>query len=717
MTAQWTFGGEPPALAHTGVVTLVEGSTFCIGASNGDLVPPAVHGLFFRDTRILSRWQVRVDGHELEGLKVDQPDPFSAVYLSRTPPRPGRADSTLLVVRRRYIGDGMREDLTLENLAAEAVGCTVTVLVESDFADLFEVKENRVHPLAGRVGITATDSFQAEYRWMGHSRGVRVSADPVPAYQPGVLTFHVVVPARGRWEACLQVQASVDDVPVPGRHLCGQPTGSSSPEQALSAWRRHAPRFDGHAGLTATLRRSQEDLGVLRIFDREHPERAAVAAGAPWFMSLFGRDSLLSAWMALPVDRGLAIGTLQTLGGLQGKVDNPLTEEQPGRIMHERRAGLATELMLGGGDVYYGSADATPLFVMLLEQAWRWGARTEEVTALLPFADRALDWVIGDGDRDGDGFVEYRRATDRGLANQGWKDSWDGINFAGGRIAEPPIALCEVQGYAYAAFRARAALAADFGDEQGAHRWSERARSLKAAFHEAFWLPEQGYYAIALDGDKQPVDALASNMGHCLWTGIVDDEHAAQVVEHLLSPAMFTGWGVRTLASTMGAYNPMSYHNGSVWPHDTAIVLAGMVRYGFLEQAQQVATGLMDAAEAFGGRLPELFCGFDRSEFSGPVPYPTSCSPQAWAAATPLLLLRSLLQLEPDVPAGRITIAPQLPPGMLPITIEQLSVADGQLSLTVDATGRCSVTRSPDHLIVQLAGTAPPQPDPTPSSR
>ncbi len=709
--AQWTFTGEPPVSDSGGEVTLVEGSTFCISASNGDLRPGAVHGLFFRDTRILSRWEVRLDGLAVQPLLSQQPDPFSALFVGRAAPRPGRADSTVLVQRRRYVGDGMREDLVLENLSAEAVGLNVTVLVDTDFADLFEVKENRAPAHTGRVAVQTGDAFRAEYRWMGHSRGVRVVADQPAEYLPNFVSFAVVIAARGQWQVCLQVQGTVEEATVPGRHRCGEPIGQSDPERELTAWRRQGPGLSGaNEALLSTLARSQEDLGVLRIFDPDHPERVAVAAGAPWFMSLFGRDSLLSAWMALPIDASLAVGTLQTLAQHQGRRHDPLSEEQPGRIMHERRQGVANDLMLGGGSVYYGTADATALFVMLLEQAWRWGAASEAVAALLPHADRALDWLTGDGDPDGDGFVEYRRATDRGLVNQGWKDSFDGVNFANGRLAEAPIALCEVQGYTYAAFRARSRLAAAAGDEDGARSWSERAVKLKSAFNDAFWLPEHGYYAIALDGDKRPVDALTSNMAHGLWTGIIDRDRAGQVVDHLMSPGMFTGWGIRTLAATMGCYNPMSYHNGSVWPHDNALAVEGLVRYGFVEEAQRVALGLLDAAQRFGGRLPELFCGFDRARFDTPVAYPTSCSPQAWAAATPIHLLRCLLRLEPDLPQGRLRLGPVLPQRLRPLTVEQLPVGDGQLSLSVEASGSCSVTQAPDGLIVQLAAGDGPRP-------
>jgi glycogen debranching enzyme len=709
VSEQWTFDGSPPVDETHNSVTLVEGSTFCIGGPNGDLLPAMTHGLFFRDTRILSRWEVRVDGHPLQPLVVDHEDPFTATFVCRTAPRAGRADSTILVQRRRWVGDGMREDLVMDNLSGEAAGCTVTVLVDSDFADLFEVKENRVANRSGRISHQASDGIHADYRWMGQSRGVRVTADPHAHYAPGVISFQVVIPARGSWRASLQVQASVNDVLVPGRYGAGQTVGQSSPEAQLSAWREQGPVFSqGPAGLLGTLRQSQEDLGVLRLFDLGHPERVAVAAGAPWFMSLFGRDSLLSAWMALPIDPRLAIGTLQTLAHYQGEAVNPLTEEQPGRIMHEMRTGMTTELMLGGANVYYGTADATPLFVMLLDEVRRWGASVEEVTALLPAADRALQWIVEFGDADGDGFVEYRRATDRGLANQGWKDSWDGINFASGRLAEAPIALCEVQGYAFAAFRARARLALAEGDTALAQEWSERAEKLRAAFNDAFWLPDRGYFAIALDADKRPVDALASNMAHCLWTGIVDDDKATDVVRHLLSPGMFTGWGIRTLAASMGAYNPMSYHNGSVWPHDNAIAVAGLMRYGFVEEAQRVALAVLDAAEAFGGRLPELFCGFDRSLFAVPVGYPTSCSPQAWAAATPVHLLRSLLRLEPSLPEGRLTLAPAVPESLLPLRIDRLRLGDGVLSLDLKAEGN-AIRQAPDGLIVQLGGTQTPR--------
>jgi glycogen debranching enzyme len=435
--------------------------------------------------------------------------------------------------------------------------------------------------------------------------------------------------------------------------------------------------------LDELLATSTNDLAGLRIVDATHPERVIIAAGAPWFMTIFGRDALLTSWMLLPLDVRIALGTLHVLAERQGSAVDPGTEEQPGRILHEVRSGLATAADPRGDTVYYGTVDATPLFVMLVGELHRWGVPLSELEPLLPHVDRALEWVDSYGDADGDGFVEYRRATDRGLANQGWKDSFDGITFPSGALPHAPIALAEVQGYVYAALRSRASLAEALGDHELSSRLEARAADLKQQFNDRFWLPHRGWYALALDADKQPVESLASNMGHCLWTGIVDEQNAPAVAQALLGPEMFTGFGVRTLASSMGGYNPMSYHNGSVWPHDNALIAAGLRRYGLVEEAGRIAQGLIDAAEGLGGRLPELFCGFGREEFERPVPYPTACSPQAWAAATPIFLLRVLLGLEPDLPSGVVEVDPGVPRSLLPLEVGQLHVGGGVLGFAV----------------------------------
>jgi glycogen debranching enzyme len=690
----WT-PGDAPVSGSGGAVTLVEGSSFCVCAPTGDLGAAGPHGVFFRDTRILSRWELRVDGEPPQPLAAMTPEPYRATFLGRIPRRTDRGDTNLLVQRERRVGNGMREDLTIRNPGAESTAVSVTVAVAADFADLFEVKEGRAVARGEHRVHAQGERLLLEQRWQDRQRGTLVEAAGVgivavggTGQSAGVLSFTVIVPARGEWSTSLLVRPVVDGEDVEASFPLDRPLQESTPALRLQRWQEQTPLATaGHDGLQRVLRRSQQDLGALRIFDPDQPSLAAVAAGAPWFMALFGRDSLLTAYMALAVDQNLALGTLRTLARRQGRTVDPLTEEEPGRILHEVRLGVEAGLSLGGGSTYYGTADATPLFVVLLGELARWGADPADVRELLPNADRALEWVRAHGDRNGDGFVEYRRATDRGLRNQGWKDSWDGVTFADGRLAEAPIAVCEVQGYVYDAYRSRAELAEQFGDQPGARGWSERAADLKAAFNERFWLPERGWYAMALDRDGTAVDSCASNMGHCLWSGIVAEDRAARVAEHLLSPAMFTGWGVRTLGTDMGAYDPVSYHNGSVWPHDNAFVVAGLMRYGFVAEAQRVAEGLLEAAEVFGGRLPELFCGFDRAEYPEPVPYPTSCSPQAWAAATPVQLIRTLLRFDPCMSRRTLWVAPVLPHTFTPLRVDGVSLGGGRLSVEVTGEG------------------------------
>lgn len=669
--------------AGVGAVTIVSGAAFCISGPNGDIEADRPHGVFFRDTRIISTWNLSINDAPVEPLSAMTPQPYRAVFVGRAAHTPGRADTPLLVERERRVGNGLREDITLRNYSREVVECTVDFTVEADFADVFEVKDARPRSKRDQSSWQGAGRLIVESTWKSERRGVSVLA-PESEISNNHLTYRVSIPAHGQWSQSLNVTPTIAGKEIAIAFPTDQPLHESEPERRFVAWHSRIPTHTfGDDEIEKVINRGQKDLGSLRIFDPSHPEREVVAAGAPWFMALFGRDSILTSLMALPVDPSLALGTLQTLADLQGREVTPLTEEQPGRILHEVRLGVTSSLALGGGSVYNGTADATPLFVVLLGELSRWGLPAETLDSLLPHADRALEWIDKYGDRDGDGFVEYARLNDQGLINQGWKDSWDGINFADGTLAEPPIALCEVQGYVYSAYLARALLARASGHPEEAEHWVGRAAALKAEFNDRFWLPDRGYFAIALDRHKRPVDACASNMGHCLWSGIVDDDKAPFVAERLLSPQMFTGWGVRTLASDMGAYNPASYHNGSVWPHDNALIAAGLMRYGFVEEAQKIVFGLLEAATFFDGRLPELFCGFDRSLYQEPVSYPNSCSPQAWAAATPLYLIRTLLRFDPCVPTKNVWLAPALPDNFGHLLVENIPLAGSRVSIDV----------------------------------
>lgn len=665
-----------------GTVTLVEGSCFCISAANGDIHSELPHGVFHEDTRILSGWSMTVNGQSLEPLAAETKEPYRALFIGRVPRGDGYADSPLIVERLREVADGVIEEITIRNYSGNPVECSVSVGVDSDFADLFEVKEARVQRRWEVVRGADGDSLIISAAWQDLRKAVLVRGRGAVA-TAGALTYQAVVPAYGHWTTRLSVApAGQKYFSRPVRH------GTSQSDRRHQEWVAKIPRLQmTNRSIERTLRRSYDDLGALRIEDPAYPERIVVAAGAPWFMTLFGRDSLWASEMALPVDPSLALGTLQTLADRQGKVVDPVSEEEPGKILHEVRLGVSSGLALGGKSVYYGSVDATPQFVMTLASVSRWGFAKETIAALLPNADRALDWVRNYGDKDGDGFVEYCRLNDHGLLNQGWKDSWDGINFADGTLAEPPIALCEVQALVYSALQARAWMAYDGGDAGLAAQLTDEAAALKKRFNEAFWLPERGYFAVALDGRKRPVDACASNMGQCMWHGIIDDDKVPMVAERLMSPEMFSGWGVRTLATNMGAYNPASYHNGSVWPHDNAIIAAGLMRYGFVEEAQRIATALLEAADYSDGRLPELFCGFSREQVTEPVPYPTACSPQAWAATTPIMLITSLMRYDAHVSRGGFWMDPALPASYGDLHITNAPLAGGRITIDITPSG------------------------------
>ncbi|MDR6509002.1 glycogen debranching N-terminal domain-containing protein [Arthrobacter oryzae] len=667
-----------------GTVTLVEGSNFCISLPNGDIHPEHPHGVFFQDTRILSRWNLSVNGQTIEALTAQTKEPYRALFVGRVPRSDGYADSPVIVERLREVGAGIQEKITLRNYSPEPAECDLAVTLEADFADLFEVKEARFQRHWQETREAGDDSLTIRAEWEDVRKGILVQA-PGAEVTEGTLRYRVSIAPHSQWSTVLTAVPSNDAASPPPASFVRTDRGELSPrDRRHQEWVAKIPVVNiGNHSVERTLRRSYEDLGALRIEDPVHPDRVVVAAGAPWFMTLFGRDSLWASEMAMPVDPSLALGTLQTLADRQGRVVDPKSEEEPGKILHEVRLDVSSGLSLGGKSVYYGSVDATPLFVIVLGSVSRWGFAKDTIAALLPHADRALEWIRDYGDKDGDGFVEYERLNPQGLLNQGWKDSWDGINFADGRLAEPPLALCEVQAYVYDAYMARAWMAFDAGDRVLGIEMADRAARLKAKFNEQFWMPDRGYYAIALDGQKRQVDACASNMGHCLWVGLVDEDKAPLVAERLMSPEMFSGWGVRTLASDMGAYNPASYHNGSVWPHDNAVIAAGLMRYGFVAEAQRIATSLLEAAEFSDGRLPELFCGFDREQLPAPVPYPTACSPQAWAATTPIQLVTSMMRYDTHVSRGGFWMDPALPESYGDLHISNAPMAGGRITIDI----------------------------------
>lgn len=686
MSEAWAQSPEVVSLGPPGgTVTLVEGSTFCISGRSGDIRPAAAQGFFFQDARHLSQFEILIDGQALEPLSVSNDDPHAATFVSRARPRPGRADSTIVMFRRRYLGDGLREEIDIRNFGDEATTFEVEVLIDGDFAHVFEVKESRVVQRGEVTRFGEGSKVGVRFRDGHNTRGTVTDFSEAPSHvERGASQFECVIEPGGSWILRADIAPIVGENQIEPRTRDEAGDGAH-PGERLRQWRRHVPVLTtDYSPLSQAVHQGQEDLGSLRIFGPQFPDGAVIAAGAPWFMTLFGRDSLITAWMALLVDPDLSLGVLDALARYQGTEVNPRTDEEPGRIMHEMRIAHAEGLGFESSNVYYGASDATPLFVMLLGELRRWGLAPGLVERLLPAADKALSWIENYGDRDKDGYVEYERSTDQGIRNQAWKDSFDAIRFSDGRLARTPIATAEIQGYVYAAYRARSYFAAESGDDALALAYREKAASLKRRFNEDFWMEDRGCFAMALDRDKQRVDAVASNMGHCLWTGIVDDEKAPLVARRLVAQDMFSGWGLRTLATTMAGYNPIGYHTGAVWPHDSIITAAGLMRYGFVEESQSIILGVLEAAASNNGRLPELFSGLDRSELSTTVSFPTSCSPQAWSAASPLLGLRTLLRFEPSVPQKTLFLSPVLPRRIRHMKLERVPLDGRRITVEVD---------------------------------
>lgn len=698
MTIPWRDDDQfdTAATAGEGQITILDGFCFAISAQSGDIVPGKAMGVFVSDARYLSRCELRINGKAPDVIDASTPSPFTAIHRGIAHVADEEDTVTMIgVERRRHVGNGMREDIILRSGAVRPIEFEMSMLLGTDFADPFLVRQSRAPGANPDVLIETTSdalTFRADF---DGRRSTRVTCSRAARFTSDGLCFSVRLEPGAEWLASIQLTPVAGDQELAPDHEMAMPVEHSAPAQRLARWHQETTVLSAqHDSLVELLARSSSDLAALRIPDPDDPGRFLVAAGAPWYMTLFGRDSLLTAFAALPVAPELAQGVLHALGRLQGKIHDAATEEQPGRILHEVRR-RTSDASLTSAYRYYGQIDANPLYVIVLGEARRFGLSLDEVAELLPYADRALDWCERYGDRDGDGYLEYLRSGDAGLLNQGWKDSSAAMAFRDGRIAAGPIALAEVQAYLYGAYRVRADLADEFADPATAEACRAKAAALKERFNRDFWMDDVRWYAMALDGDKQPIDALSSNIGHCLWSGIVDEDKAARVAEVLMSDDMFSGWGIRTMAASSGAYDPLSYHNGAVWPHDNAIVAAGLMRYGFVDAAQTVITAITDVGGEMGGRLPEIFGGATRVEGERPVEYPTTCSPQAWAAATPWWMLRTLLRLDVSAQKRVIWCAPAIPRVFGDLRLAKVAI--GGTRLTIDVVdGKVCIDGLPD---------------------
>jgi glycogen debranching enzyme len=654
----------PPELG-CGALAVLEGRTFMYSDAVGDVPKGSIGGLVHADTRYLDEWVLTVNGSRLLDLGSGIGEHFQAAFYLTNPEVTGLSANAIGVHRQRVIGRGVGERVEVSNYDDHALHLEVRLAVGSDFADLFEIKHHVRDRSAQISQDHAADGSRLSlaYRNDGFEARTEVQAvPPATRVDNDTLVWDLELPVGGKWECDLYVPLpTADDEIVPPQRQPGPVTGIT--RDPVTEWRDNLARFssDSHE-IEEILATTVRDLATLRIMMRVCGEDVMLpAAGLPWFLTLFGRDTIITAYQSLTIGAALAKGALIALAAYQGTEGNDFTDEEPGKILHEMRTGELTQLGLRPHNPYYGTADATPLWLILLSEYWRWTADDELVQQLHENALAALNWIDLHGDRDGDGYVEYQTRSPEGLGNQCWRDSWDGVLYSDGSMPPLPIATCEIQGYVYDA-KIRLAELADgpLHEPALATQLRDEAEQLRTRFNEDFWIDRRGgYYALGLDGDKRRIDSMTSDMGHLLWSGIVPEDRAGIIVDHLMSDQLFSGWGIRTMATSDKAYCPIGYHRGTVWPHDNSLIAAGMTRYGYRGEANRLAVALADAASHSDHRLPEAFSGYPRDETGFPIPYPTACNPQAWASGAPLLIKRAMLGLEPR--AGQLTIDPDIP--------------------------------------------------------
>ena len=667
-------------------IAIHHASTVLVTEPNGEMVWPSDHGLYLLDTRLISAWSVQANGESWDLLNGGAVRHDTArIYLTNREflTEDGTlAGRTLSLVVSRRIDGGLHEDLDITNHGGTEIRFNLEVLIRSDFADVFDVKAKR-NVRRGHISSSWMDgqTLTTTYRNQDFVRAVAIDVQPAnlnPVYANGRLSFEVRLAAGQTWHACLLYTFIAGDqvFPAPEAHASGQVIAEQ--------WR------DGVARIRASneefyrmCRQAIDDMGALRLpVQCAHGEVFVPAAGLPWFMAPFGRDSLIASLQNIIVWPEFARGALEVLGHFQSKTRDPWRDAEPGKIMHELRYGELAHFRLIRHTPYYGTADATPLYLITLHAAWKATGDGALLKAYLPNAEAALRWIDEEGDRDGDMFQEYQTQSDGGYENMCWKDAGDSMTWPDGSLARGPKAVCELQGYVYDAWL-RMAEAFDALDQPGrADELRAKAAALFRKFNDVFWNEEAGFYACLLDGDKRPVPTITSNAGHLLWSGIVPPDRAPRVVARLMAPEMNTGWGIRTLSSHHAAYNPYSYQNGSVWPHDNSLIALGFKRYGFAADVAALARGISEAASHFeSNQLPELYAGIERSASPFPVQYLGANVPQAWAAASAFALVQAMLGIEQDAPNQRLWIDPALPAWLPDVTMLNVPLGAKRFSI------------------------------------
>lgn len=680
-------------------IVIKEEDLFLLTDLNGNVPRGNINGLglYYQDTRFLSTYEVVLEGIPPTYLLSTGELRFAEVQELTNPdlrlPNGVLVPKESLALHRERVITALavEEVLTITNFSVNPIPIELVTFFDADFADMFQIRGFVPAPERGELFPPSWNGNRVVFSYRGIDsllRTTTIEFDPPPtSHSGGQVVFDLNLGPRSATTLRLKILVGVSDRTAPSKSsLPDLPTLVQHGTEDYERWLRELPttRTDNQVW-DDLVRRAELDLHLLQSGPAEEP---FPAAGIPWFATLFGRDSLIVGLENIWRPRQAAT-ILRLLARLQGQKVDPWRDEQPGKIMHELRRGELARCNIIPFNPYYGTVDATPLFVMLLGEYYRVTGDVALLRDLEPNLRAALDWMEQYGDVDRDGFLEYQRLSASGLTNQGWKDSWDAIMYANGDLIQPPVALVEVQAYAYAAHLAAAEIYDALGDPSEANRHRYLASWLYDAFNDQFWMEDEGFYCLALDGAKQQARVISSNPGHALWCGIVPPERARRVAERIMQPDMFTGWGIRTLATREVRYNPMGYHVGTVWPHDNALIALGFKRYGEEAKLQSLITGFFEAVRHFPDlRVPELFCGYDRGQYRVPIRYPVACSPQAWAAGAALLLFRAVLGLVPKAPKNELwIIRPELPAWLRSVTIEQLPVGSSLVDLRYQRQG------------------------------
>lgn len=675
---------------NSGQITINDGSTFLVTDSNGLIDETLAQGFFVADSRLLSYYEVSINRDRLTLLASSSINYHSALYQftnTELETVNGLVPSGRLTIGiRRDIVEGMHEDINITNHHSEKVEFQLMLALRSDFADIFEVKSQKILP-RGETKTTWQDGkLTTEYHNGCFHRGLITQPEcssSEPFYANGRLLFNVSIDPGQTWHTCINFAAIVDGDILYPQKTCMVEHSTEAKQLSKDFLARSTQLRSSNPEIAAHYQQALVDMAALRIKVEDNGNSFWMpAAGIPWFVAVFGRDAVVVSRQTMAVHFEFAYGTLLRLAQLQATEVDDWRDAQPGKMPHELRRGELTQLKKLPYTPYYGTIDTTILWIVTLAEAYHWSHDKNLLDECRAPLAQALAWIDQYGDFDGDGFVEYQTRSSMGLQNQGWKDSGDAIVYADGTQVKAPIALCEVQGYVYNAWKEAARMYEILGEPEQAKTLQQKADDLYKRFNDRFWMEDEGYYCLGLDSQKKQIRAIASNPGHLLWSGIVPLDRVDRVVKRLFQPDLWCGWGIRTLSSQNPAYNPISYQLGSVWPHDNAAIAMGLKRYGYHQEANQIADGIFAAASYFeAGRMPELFGGIQRKPGRFPVPYPDANVPQAWSAGSIFLLIRAILGLEANAVARSLTVQPVLPDWLPDLELVNLKVGDATVTL------------------------------------